>query len=109
MYVFSSYVLKFSVLLLARYYFLLKFLDTILFTFVCVVLLTCTYVHLSCRPWYMSMLRTQPLEMVLVIDLMDFRESDANIGALRSAALAVLNSLTRQDKVNSISICSRGL
>ena len=49
----------------------------------------------------MSMLRTEPLEIVLVIDLMDFRQNTTNIGALRSAALAVLNSLTRQDKVNS--------
>jgi hypothetical protein len=62
----------------------------------------CALEHSHLQPWYMSMLRTEPLEIVLVIDLMDFRQNTTNIGALRSAALAVLNSLTRQDKVQVV-------
>ena len=50
----------------------------------------------------MSMIRSQPLEIVLVIDLINSRDIQANVAGLRSAALAVLNSLTLQDKVNRL-------
>ena len=58
----------------------------------------CLFVFLyPCRPWYTTMIRSRPLEIVLVIDL---NAKDVTLTqGLRNAALTVLNSLNRQDKV----------
>ena len=54
---------------------------------------------LPCRPWYTTMIRSRPLEIVLVIDLNERTEDVTLTQGLRNAALTVLNSLNRQDKV----------
>ena len=58
---------------------------------------------LSYRPWYMDMVRTKPLEVVLLIDANDFVNDVSDTQTLRSAAAAVLDSLTLHDKVKASS------
>ena len=52
----------------------------------------------------MNMIRSRPLELVLIIDLNERNGNITNINDLRTAAMAVLDSLTRQDKVSCLSL-----
>ena len=56
----------------------------------------------SCRPWYMDLIRYQPLEVVLLIDVSNFVTNEANVQSLRDAATAVLKSLPSQDRVSPL-------